>query len=87
MFYDVIGKTAQVLAVVHTSEVDAWPPAGREGRRRDNSHGKPTGILIGFESGDDWFDYRLEHDLRFLRRGEVAWTSSKLLPTAGYGER
>ena len=30
-------------------------------------HGKPAGILIGFESEDDWFDYRLEHDPRFLR--------------------
>jgi len=35
-------------------------------------HGKPAGILIGFESEDDWFDYRLEHDPRFLRRIEVA---------------
>ena len=31
-------------------------------------HGKPAGILIGFKSEDDWFDYRLEHDPRFLRR-------------------
>lgn len=31
-------------------------------------HGKPAGILIGFESEEDWFDYRLEHDPRFLRR-------------------
>ena len=31
-------------------------------------HGKPAGILIGFESEDDWFDYRLEHDPRFLKR-------------------
>ena len=35
-------------------------------------HGKPAGILIGFESEDDWFDYRLENDLRFLRRIEQA---------------
>ncbi|MBI4341144.1 MAG: type II toxin-antitoxin system Phd/YefM family antitoxin [Candidatus Omnitrophica bacterium] len=35
-------------------------------------HGKPAGILIGFKSGDDWFDYRLEHDSRFLRRVERA---------------
>ena len=33
-------------------------------------HGKPAGILIGFESEDDWFDYRLENDPRFLRRIE-----------------
>src|SRR5580765_5007435 len=31
-------------------------------------HGKPAGILIGFESEDDWFDYRLEHHPEFLRR-------------------
>ncbi len=31
-------------------------------------HGKPAGVLIGFESEDDWFEYRLEHDPRFLHR-------------------
>ena len=35
-------------------------------------HGKPAGILIGFTSEDDWFDYRLEHDPRFVRRIEAA---------------
>jgi prevent-host-death family protein len=38
-------------------------------------HGKPAGVLIGFESEDDWFDYRLEHDPRFLRRVESARNS------------
>ncbi|MEK7231356.1 MAG: type II toxin-antitoxin system Phd/YefM family antitoxin [Pseudomonadota bacterium] len=31
-------------------------------------HGKPAGVLIGFESEDDWFDYRLENDPVFLQR-------------------
>ncbi|HWF59856.1 MAG TPA: type II toxin-antitoxin system Phd/YefM family antitoxin [Nitrospira sp.] len=31
-------------------------------------HGKPAGILIGFESEDDWFDFRLENDSRFHKR-------------------
>jgi len=31
-------------------------------------HGKPAGILVGFASEDDWFDYRLEHDPGFLKR-------------------
>ena len=31
-------------------------------------HGKPAGVLIGFKSEDDWFDYRLENDPRFLDR-------------------
>lgn len=35
-------------------------------------HGKPAGVLIGFDSEDDWFDYRLENDPRFLRRIESA---------------
>jgi len=35
-------------------------------------HGKPAGILIGFGSEDDWFEYRLEHDPRFLRRIDQA---------------
>jgi prevent-host-death family protein len=38
-------------------------------------HGKPAGVLIGFESEEDWFDYRLEHDPRFLRRIEQARNS------------
>jgi prevent-host-death family protein len=35
-------------------------------------HGKPAGILIGFESEEDWFEYRLENDPQFLRRIEQA---------------
>jgi hypothetical protein len=34
--------------------------------------GKPAGALIGFESEEDWFEYRVEHDPRFLRRIEQA---------------
>jgi prevent-host-death family protein len=33
-------------------------------------HGKPAEVLIGFESEEDWFEYRLENDPRFLRRIE-----------------
>jgi prevent-host-death family protein len=46
-------------------------------------HGKPAGVLIGFESEDDWFDYRLENDPRFLRRIEQARASMR----AGRGVR
>ena len=38
-------------------------------------HGKPAGILIGFESEDEWFEYRLENDPRFLKRIENARAS------------
>ena|SRR5215510_15009126 len=31
-------------------------------------HGRPAGVLIGFESEDDWFDYRIEKHPEFLRQ-------------------
>jgi prevent-host-death family protein len=31
-------------------------------------HGRPAGVLIGFASDEDWFEYRLEHHPEFLRR-------------------
>ena len=40
-------------------------------------HGRPARRLIGFQSDDDWFDYRLEHDPRFLERIEAARRSLK----------
>jgi len=46
-------------------------------------HGKPAGVLIGFETEDDWFDYRLENDPRLLRRIEAARKSLR----AGRGVR
>lgn len=46
-------------------------------------HGKPAGVLIGFRSEDDWFDYRLERDPRFLKRIELARRSLR----AGRGVR
>jgi len=46
-------------------------------------HGKPAGILIGFASEEDWFDYRLENDPRFLERIEAARGSLR----AGRGVR
>jgi prevent-host-death family protein len=46
-------------------------------------HGKAAGVLIGFESEDDWFDYRLENDPRFLGRIATARASLR----AGHGVR
>ena len=58
----------------------------REAAKQDiviTRHGKPAGVLIGFESEDDWFEYRLENDARFLRRVETARASLR----AGRGIR
>ena len=46
-------------------------------------HGKPAGILIGFKTEDDWLDFRLENDPRFLQRIEKARDNIK----AGKGIR
>lgn len=35
-------------------------------------HGRPAAVLIGFEDEDDWFDYQLEHDPRFIARMTAA---------------
>lgn len=31
-------------------------------------NGRPAGVLIGFKSEDDWVDYQIENDPRFLQR-------------------
>ena len=31
-------------------------------------NGKPAGVLMGFASEEDWLDFQLEHDPRFIRR-------------------
>lgn len=35
-------------------------------------HGRPSGVLIGFATEDDWFEYRLLNDPRFLHRMQQA---------------
>src|SRR5215467_10332754 len=58
----------------------------REAERQEiviTRHGKPAGVLIGFETEEDWFEYRLEHDPRFVRRIEQARKSLR----AGRGVR
>ena len=58
----------------------------REAEKREiviTRYGKPAGILIGFESEDDWLDYKLENDPRFLERVEQARKSLR----AGRGTR
>jgi prevent-host-death family protein len=46
-------------------------------------HGKPAGLLIGFATEEDWLDYRLENDPRFLKRMDEARASLR----AGRGAR
>jgi len=38
-------------------------------------HGKPAGVLTGFATEDDWFDFRLENDPRFLKKIEESRAS------------
>lgn len=31
-------------------------------------HGRPAAIIIGFATEDDWIDYKIENDERFVQR-------------------
>ncbi len=46
-------------------------------------HGRAAGVLIGFESEEDWFEYRLENHPDFLRQIEEARAALR----AGKGTR
>ena len=41
-------------------------------------YGKAAAVLHAFASEDDWFDYRLENDPRFLERVERTWVKFRL---------
>jgi len=38
-------------------------------------HGKPAGVLTGFATDDDWFDFQFENDPRFLKKIEESRAS------------
>lgn len=46
-------------------------------------HGRAAGVIIGFGTDDDWFDFRLERDPRFIDRVAAARASLR----AGRGVR
>lgn len=66
-------RKAQVKEVPLSEMKDDLSRFLREAEKQEiviTRHGRPAGVLIGFESEDAWFDYRLEHDPRFLERIE-----------------
>ena len=104
VFYDVVGGTVEVLAIVSKSQVaretgdrimkkvalseikDQLSKYLRLAERDEvviTRHGRPAGVLIGFASEDDWFEYRLQRDPRFLAWVESARASLR----AGKGKR
>lgn len=64
-------------------DLSRYPREAEERQIVITRHGKPGGVLIGFESEDDWFDDRLENAPRFLDRVEAARASLR----AGRGVR
>jgi prevent-host-death family protein len=68
-------RKSRVKAVPLSEAKDDLSHLLREAAKGDiviTRHGKPAGVLIGFESEDDWFEYRLENDPRFLARVQKA---------------
>ena len=79
-------RKSRVKAVPLSEAKDDLSHLLREAAKTDiviTRHGKPAGVLIGFESEDDWFEYRLENDPRFLQRVRQARSSLR----AGKGTR
>ena len=68
-FADIDGEMARPLALALKDE------RPRTGRVVITCHGRPAGVLIGFASEEDRFDYRLENDPRFLQRIQQARSS------------
>ena len=60
MFYDVTETQVQIFS--------KYLRLAAEEEIVITRHGRPAGVLIGFASEDDWFEYRLEHHPEFLRR-------------------
>ncbi len=48
--------------------------------------GKTAAILIGFAGEDGWFDYRLEHEVRFLKRSEEFRRQARIGTLVDLGE-
>jgi prevent-host-death family protein len=40
-------------------------------------HGRPVAVIIGFENEDDWLEYRLLRDDKFLARVAESWQQYK----------
>jgi prevent-host-death family protein len=71
-------RRSGVKEVPHSEIKDDWSHYLREAEKQEiviTRHGKPVGVSIGFESEEDWFDYRLDNDPRFLQRVERAHKS------------
>ncbi len=71
----IVGQTRKAGAKVKEiplaevkDDLSRYPREAAKGEIVITRHRKPAGILIGFKSEDDWFDYRLENDPRFLAR-------------------
>lgn len=66
------GKVKEVPLAEVKDDLSRYLREAEKGEIVITRHGKPAGVLIGFKSEDDWFDYRLENDPRFLERIERA---------------
>jgi len=76
-------RMKQVPLAEVKDDLSRYLRAAEKGEIVITRHGKPAGVLIGFHSDEDWTDYRLERDPRFLARIERARASLR----AGHGVR
>jgi len=62
------GRVKEVPLAAVKDDLSRYLREAERGEIVITRHGKPAGVLIGFRSEDEWFEYRLENDPRFLER-------------------
>jgi len=62
------GRVKEVPLAVVKDDLSRYLREAEKGEIVITRHGRPAGVLIGFRSEDEWFEYRLENDPRFLER-------------------
>lgn len=67
-------KTAALSAV--KDDLSRYLRVAEKGQVVITRHGKPAGVLIGFSSDDDWFDYKLENDPG-IRIEDLNWPENR----------
>ena len=78
-----IGTARKVALSEVNDDLSKYLRLAEKGAGVITRHGKPAAVLIGFESGDDWFKCRLANHPCFQRRIRAARRSVR----AGRGVR
>jgi prevent-host-death family protein len=63
-----VARIRQVALAKVRDDLSRYLHLAEKGEIVITRHGKPAGVLVGFKTEGDWFEYRLEHHPEFLSR-------------------